>query len=133
VAAESFDAPAGTLVLVEPGERRTATAAEPGTVVLVVGAPLGEPFVVAPWEYGARAARARALGDVAELDAVVSEGIATYGEHVTVLIGKACVAAQRGDRGEAVALLERAYADPDFGDWAREQAAREPLLDAARD
>lgn len=133
VEGETVDAPAGTLVSVEQGERRTAHAEEPGTVVLVVGAPVGEPYVVAPWEYGSRAVRARALGDLDELDAVVREGIAAYGEHVTMLLGKACVVAQRGERNEARALLERAYADPDFGDWAREQAAGEPLLDPVRD
>jgi hypothetical protein len=130
---ENVDAPAGTLVAVEQGERRTARAEEPGTVVLVVGAPVGEPYAVAPWEYGARASRARALGDLDELDVVVREGIEAYGEHVTMLVGKACVAAQRGDPDGARALLERAYADPDFGDWAREEAAAEPLLDQVRD
>jgi hypothetical protein len=125
---ESFHAPAGTLVLVEPGERRSARAEEQGTVVLVLGAPAGEAYTIAPWEYGARASRARALGDIDELDAVVAEGTAAYGEHVTMLVGGACVAAQRGDGDEARALLERAFADPDFGDWAREEAANEPLL-----
>jgi hypothetical protein len=130
---ETVDAPAGTLVLVERGERRFARAEEPGTVVLAAGGPVGEAYEVAPWEYGSRAARARALGDVDELDAVVMEGIAAYGEHVTMLLGKACVAAQRGQRDEASALLERAYADPDFGDWAREQAEQEPLLEPLRE
>jgi len=128
VEGESFQAPAGTLLLVEPGEKRSARAEEPGTLVLVVGAPVGEAYTIAPWEYGSRASRARALGDIDELEAIVAEGIAAYGEHVTMLVAAACVAAQRGDRDGARALLERAYADPDFGDWAREEAATEPLL-----
>jgi hypothetical protein len=132
VEGEQVDAPAGTLLRVERGETRSARAEEPGTVVLVVGAPVGEAYTVAPWEYGSRAARARALGDVGELDAAVTEGIAAYGEHVTMLVGKACVAAQRGDREQAAALLAQAYADPDLGEWAREQAAGEPLLDPLR-
>jgi hypothetical protein len=132
VGEERFDAPPGTLVAVERGESRFARAEEPGTVVLVVGAPVGEAYVVAPWEYGSRASRARALGDLDELDAVVREGIERYGEHVTMLVGKACVTAQRGQLDEARALLERAYADPDFGDWAREEAAGEPLLAPVR-
>lgn len=129
---EEFDAPAGTLVLVERGERREAHAAEPGTVVLAAGAPVGEIYRIAPWEYGARARRARALGDLEELERVTDEGVATYGEHVTMLLGKACVAAQRGDRDEALALLERAADDPDFGDWAHAEAEEEPLLDPVR-
>jgi hypothetical protein len=43
---------------------------------------------------------------VDELDDVVTEGIAACGEHVTMLLGKACVAAQRGRVDEARALLE---------------------------
>jgi len=49
---ESFDAAAGTLVLVERGERRRAEATAAETVVLAVGAPIGEPYRVAPWEIG---------------------------------------------------------------------------------
>jgi hypothetical protein len=129
---ESFDAPPATLVLVERGERREARAEEPGTVVLAAGAPVDEPYRIAPWEYGARAAYARARGDVEELERVADEGVAAYGEHVTMLIARACVAAQRGRRDEALGLLERAAADPDFGDWARAEAAGEPLLDPVR-
>jgi hypothetical protein len=130
---ESVDAPTGTCVLAEPDERREARAEEQGTTVLAIGAPRGEAYRIAPWEYGSRAARARQLGRVDELDQVVQEGIATYGEHVTMLLGKACVAAQRGRHDEALELLERAGADEDFGDWARTQAASEPLLDPVRD
>jgi hypothetical protein len=128
----TFDAPPATLVLVERGERREARAEEPGTVVLAVGAPVDEPYRIAPWEYGARAAHARAHADIDELERVADEGVAAYGEHVTMLLARACVAAQRGGRDEALALLERAAADPDFGDWARAEAAREPLLEPVR-
>jgi hypothetical protein len=133
VGEETFDASSGTLVLVEPGERRAAVASEDGTVVLAAGGPLGEPYRVAPWEYGSRAAYARAYGDVDELERIAAEGTASYGEHVTMVIAQACVAAQRGDREQARALLDTAYADPDFGEWARGEAANEPLLDPVRE
>lgn len=100
--------------------------------MLAVGAPPGEAFRVAPWEYGARAARAAELGDVDELELVADEGIAAYGEHVTMLFARACVAAQRGRREEALQYLDRAAKDEDFGDWVREQATREPLLEPVR-
>jgi hypothetical protein len=131
--ATTFDATPGTLVLVEQGERREAHAAETGTVVLAAGAPVDSAYRIAPWEYGARASRARALGDLEELERATDEGVAAYGEHVTMLVGKACLAAQRGRSEEAIALLDRAAADPDFGGWAREEASREPLLDPVRD
>ena len=48
---ETVEAPAGTLVFVrEPGAMREAVAKQAGTTVLAIGAPVGEGFVVAPWE-----------------------------------------------------------------------------------
>jgi mannose-6-phosphate isomerase-like protein (cupin superfamily) len=130
---ETFDAPTGTCVFAVPGERREARAEEAGTTVLAVGGPAGEAFRVAPWEYGARAARAAELRDVDELERVADEGIAAYGEHVTMLYARACVAAQRGRREEALQYLDRAAHDEDFGDWVRENAPSEPLLEPIRD
>jgi hypothetical protein len=130
---ETFDGPTGTCVFVVPGERREARAEEAATTVLAIGAPAGEAFRVAPWEYGARAARAAELRDVDELEQVAEEGIAAYGEHVTMLYARACVAAQRGRREEALQFLDRAAQDPDFGDWVRENAPNEPLLEPIRD
>jgi hypothetical protein len=130
---ETVDAPAGTCVLAVPGERREARAEEPGTVVLVVGAPVGEAYRIAPWEYGHRAARAAQLGHVDELEQIADEGVAAYGEHVTMLYARACVAAQRGRREEALSLVNRAAEDEDFGGWIREHAQSEPLLEPIRD
>jgi quercetin dioxygenase-like cupin family protein len=47
---ETIEAPAGTLLFVQAGERRTAVAEEPDTVVLAVGATVGEPFVSHGWD-----------------------------------------------------------------------------------
>ncbi|MDQ3672498.1 MAG: hypothetical protein M3364_08715 [Actinomycetota bacterium] len=77
--------------------------------------------------------RPRELRDVDELERVVDEGIAAYGEHVTMLLGRACVAAQRGQREQALELLSRAAADEDFGQWVRDEATQEPLLEPVRD
>jgi hypothetical protein len=133
VEGETFDAPAGTCVFVVPGERREARAEEPRTTVLAIGAPAGEAYRIAPWEYGSRAARAAELGDVDELERVTEEGVAAYGEHVTMLYARACIAAQRGRREEALEYLDRAAHDEEFGDWIREQAPEEPLLEPIRD
>lgn len=55
------DAPTGTLVFLDdPAEPRGARAAEDGTTVLVIGAPVGEPYRVAPWESWFLARRALA-------------------------------------------------------------------------
>lgn len=130
---DAFSAPTGTCVFTVPGEAREARAEEQGTTVLAVGAPAGEAYRIAPWEYGSRAARAAELQDVDELERVAEEGIATYGEHVTMLYARACIAAQRGRREEALEFLSRAADDADFGGWVREQALEEPLLEPIRD
>src|SRR5204863_3226978 len=49
---ETFDAPAGTLVYVEPETERAAWAGESGTAVLAVGAVEGHAFTVSEWESG---------------------------------------------------------------------------------
>ena len=47
---ETFDAPAGTLVLVTPPSHRVAHATAPDTTVLAVGAVPGRAFEVSDWE-----------------------------------------------------------------------------------
>jgi mannose-6-phosphate isomerase-like protein (cupin superfamily) len=47
---ETFDAPAGALVLVTPPSHRVAHATAPGTTVLAVGAVPGKAFEVSGWE-----------------------------------------------------------------------------------
>lgn len=50
VGEETFDAPAGTLVHVESGTFRKATAAAASTMILVAGAKEGEAYQVGGWE-----------------------------------------------------------------------------------
>ena len=47
---ETFDAPAGTLVLVTPPSQRVAHATEPQTSILAVGGVPGQAFTVSDWE-----------------------------------------------------------------------------------
>jgi mannose-6-phosphate isomerase-like protein (cupin superfamily) len=47
---ETFDAPAGTLVLVTPPSHRVAHATAPDTTVLAVGGVPGKAFEVSEWE-----------------------------------------------------------------------------------
>jgi hypothetical protein len=47
----TFDAPAGTVVAVrDPRLLRQASAREPGTTILTIGAAPGEAFTTSPWE-----------------------------------------------------------------------------------
>lgn len=79
------DAPVGTLVFLDdPAERRAARAAEPGTIVLAIGGPVGERYEVPPWEYWFRVRRARALGDLERARAIAEEGLTRYPDDPTL-------------------------------------------------
>lgn len=73
------DSPAGTLVFFDdPLEPRSARAVEDATTVIAVGAPVGEAYEVAPWEYWFRAQRAKLDGNQAEALALAKECVERY-------------------------------------------------------
>ena len=47
---ERLDAPAGTLVFVRPGTKRTVFAKEPGTTIIVVGSAVNKAYQPDGWE-----------------------------------------------------------------------------------
>jgi tetratricopeptide (TPR) repeat protein len=122
--------PAGTLVFVPPGVKRTAFAEEPGTTIVVVGGVPGEAYVPAGWElwspvrplyeageYAAAADRARELVD----------GGAQYPE---LLYNLACCESLAGRKTEAVEHLRQAIA---LTDRVRAYAKDDSDLDPIRD
>jgi hypothetical protein len=61
---DDVDAPAGTLVFVpDVSSRRSAVAAEPETVALVIGGPANRPLPVSPFEFYFRAEAPYLAGD----------------------------------------------------------------------
>ena len=123
VEGEEFDAPAGTLVLLAPGEHRVAHAAEPGTTVLAVGAE-AERFEPSAWEYSFRAAGLIDLGRLDDARRALAEGRERYPD-VPYHFQSARLAAAEGDAESAREHLRRAEdADP----TAAERASQDPLL-----
>jgi mannose-6-phosphate isomerase-like protein (cupin superfamily) len=121
--AEELDAPAGTLVLLQPGEHRVAHALEPGTTVLAIGAEDAR-FIPSAWEASFRANGLVDLGRPEEARFALAEGTAHHpdmGYHFT----RARIAAAEGKTEEARAELGRAIAEHPS---ARERAAADPLL-----
>lgn len=123
VGGEELDAPAGTLVFVDPSTRRGAVAAEAGTTVLVLAGKRGEPFVVSAWETVYAAYAYRRLGDLERARALLDEAVA---ENPTAWQGQyhlACFAALDGDREAALTHLLRAVElDPEAARWAADDA-----------
>jgi hypothetical protein len=129
VGGEDLDAPAGTLVRVEPDERRAATATEPATVVLAISATEGAAGPVSPFEHWYAAHPAYAAGDYARAYEICSAGLADHPEHGTLHYQLACYAAMAGELDTARRHLGIAFErDP----RAREWAADDSDLDALR-
>lgn len=123
VEGEEFDAPAGTLVLLAPGEHRVAHAAEPGTTVLAVGAE-AQRFEPSAWEYGFRAAGLIDLGRLDEARRAIAEGRERYPD-VPYHFQHARLAAAEGDPEAAREHLRQAKeTDPTVAERAR----NDPLL-----
>jgi hypothetical protein len=75
-AGRAVDARAGTIVFFEdPAERRSAEATEAGTTILAIGAPVGEGYEIAPWEYWFWAQRAGERGETERARAIAEAGL----------------------------------------------------------
>jgi hypothetical protein len=105
---ETFDAPAGTLVHALAGTFRTATAAEPRTMILVAGATAGKAYVPFNWEdvhiAFAKLEAGDAAGGRAIMEAGLSQGDEIWGRHYNV----ACYLALAGEHDAAFEHLRTA-------------------------
>jgi quercetin dioxygenase-like cupin family protein len=111
---EEVDAPVGTLVFVHPGTHRVATAREPGTAVLGVGAKPGEPFEPSGWEWGAIAFAHLNRGDEEEARRVIEDGVARDPDSWAAQYNLACFEARTRHPEEALEALGRAVeGDPE--------------------
>lgn len=128
---ESAEFGAGGLVYVaDPASRRSATAAEPNTTVLVVGGAPGEVNRPGGWEVNVLANPAYLAGDYDEAIRIASEGLDERSDNAGLLYNLACFQALAGRGDEAVALLRRAY---EVLPAAREWATDDSDLDSIRD
>jgi quercetin dioxygenase-like cupin family protein len=126
---ERFDAPAGTLVHVLPGEHRGAVAEEAGSIVLAVGATPGKAFERRGWDDVVVAYAAGAAGRV-EQGRAIMEDLPSGGPSWVKPYNLACYEARFGDEGRAREQLRAAFA---LSDDAREYAKSDSDLDSIRD
>jgi hypothetical protein len=101
---ESYDAARGTFLKVAPESRRSATALEPGTVVMVIGGPAE--FEPAASEWIDRA-RPHFTADPARARELLDELRATYPDSAAVPLGEALFAAANGNNAAARTWIER--------------------------
>jgi mannose-6-phosphate isomerase-like protein (cupin superfamily) len=118
---ESVDAPAGTLIVVEPEVHREAVATEPDTAVIAFGGP--PTFEPAGHEYMARVRGAVDRPDDAL--AIAEAGLRELGDTPGTLYAMALALAAAGRTDEARRRLDEAIARvPDL----RREAQSDPLL-----
>ena len=104
----AFDAPVGTLVHAPPGTLREATAVEPDTIVLAVGAKAGEAFTPSPWEdFYVAYAQLRA-GDADAGRAAMQEALARDPDAWQGAYNAACFEALAGDARRGLRAPARA-------------------------
>jgi tetratricopeptide (TPR) repeat protein len=130
VGGEEVDAPAGTLLLVEPGTERAASAAEAETTVLVIGGKPGSMLSVSPYEHWYAAQPYYDSGDYARAVEVASEGLADWPDHPSLHYQLACYEALGGNREKAIEHLKIAYANnPETREWAAGDEDLESIRD----
>jgi tetratricopeptide (TPR) repeat protein len=128
---EELDGPSGTFVFVpEPATRRSATAVEAGTTVLVVGGTRGEAFEASPWESWLGALPLYTAKDYEGATAIMARALEAHPDNPNVLYNLACCEALAGRRAEALAhVIRSAELDPRVPGWA----SRDSDLDSIRD
>lgn len=104
---ESLEAPAGSLVHVQPTAKRKATAKEEGTTILAVGGTPGQAYEPAPEE----AAEAFAAYGTADYDSALAKQLVVVEKRPTDPVAHfnaGCFAARAGRTDEAIEHLRRA-------------------------
>jgi quercetin dioxygenase-like cupin family protein len=132
VGGESVDAPAGSLVHVEPNVTRTAFAEQDGTTILVVGGTPGQPYHPVGWEIWAPL---RPRYEAGENEAVRDELrplVEANPQYPLLAYNLACLEALTGQKDEALVHLRQAAETSQNFDF-REFARNDSDLDSIRD
>lgn len=102
------DAPAGTLLHLQPGENRVAVSEEPGTIVVAIGATIGKAYEAQGWTSFVVADHYRREGRIEDARAAIREMMDLHPDHWGAPYNAACFEALAGNTDEAFALLQRA-------------------------
>jgi tetratricopeptide (TPR) repeat protein len=130
---ESHEAPAGTLVHVRAGVKRTAFAKEAGTTVLAIGGgPAGKPYEASGWELFAPLFPLFESGDYEEGADRAQALIADDPPYGAVYYNTACFESRAGRTEAAIAHLRRAVElSPVLAEVARSDDDLAPLREHA--
>ena len=127
---ERRDAPAGTLVFVERGVRRTAFAEEAGTTIVAIGGAPGEVYEPTGWELWAPLNRLYLAGEYAEAAALGRPLVDASPRYAALAYNVACCESLAGETTRALEHLRRAI---DGAERFRAYAQADGDFDAIRD
>jgi tetratricopeptide (TPR) repeat protein len=126
---ESIEAPAGSLVHVQPTAKRKATARDEGTTILVVGGTPGKAYEPAPEE----AREAFAAYNAGDYETALTKQLAVIEKRPNDPVARfnaGCFAARAGRADEAIEHLRRAV---EINERIKELVATDGDLDSIRD
>jgi quercetin dioxygenase-like cupin family protein len=132
---KTFDAPAGTLLHVMAGEKRTADAEEPGTIIVAVGGSIGEAFKSGGWTSFVAADALRHAGRLDEAREAIQELLDLNPGSWAAPYNAACFEALAGDADAAFAYLARARElapEADFRQYLEGDGDLDPIRDDPR-
>ena len=126
---QRLDAPAGTLVFVRPGVKRTAFAEEPQTTLIAVGATPGEAYEPTGLEVWAPLRPLYEAGKYGEVADRLREAVNAHPEYRVLAYNLACCESLAGRTDDAIDHLRQAI---DHSERLRSLAADDTDLDPIR-
>jgi tetratricopeptide (TPR) repeat protein len=124
------DAPAGTLVFAPPRTRRSASAAEDGTTIILVEGTPGKAYDARGWELWAPLAPLYQAGEYAEVADRLRAVVADAPQYPMLFFNLACCESLSGRTSEALDHLRHAI---EMSEEFRANAQDDSDLDAIRD
>lgn len=127
---DRVDAPAGTLVFAPPGTRRTASAKQDETTIMLLEGAPGRAYEARGWELWAPLAPLYEAGEYAEVADRLGALVAANPQYPMLFFNLACSESQCGRTSEALDHLRQAIEmSEEFRDFAKDDSD----LDAIRD
>jgi tetratricopeptide (TPR) repeat protein len=127
---ERREAPAGTIVFVQPAVKRTAFAEEPGTTIISVGGVPGKAYEPLGWEIWAPVRHLYAEGNYAEAAERGRALIEANPQYPVPMYNLACVESLAGRTADAIEHLRRAIEQSDkFRSYAKGDSDFDPIRD----
>jgi hypothetical protein len=127
---DRVDAPAGTLVFVPPGTKRTASAKEDGTTIIALEGTPGKPYEARGWELWAPLAPLYEAGEYGEVADRLAPLVAAHPQYPMLFFNLACCESLCGRTRDALAHLRHAI---EMSEEFRRSAQDDSDLDPIRD